>query len=161
MFKETNGEFTIKVPETTGQLVRKAIDYWHYGISDPKTGVATFYGKDVRDLQPNKSMTILYVLLGPTCRPHDIEYACIWHDAILTTPKHAHNNSDTIGDVGQGPDHDLTFSGIFDRGPQVDLLASVIVDREGLYEERCYNSVLPKYMYDNYLAPTEKITGNL
>jgi hypothetical protein len=152
MFKETNGEFTLKVPETAGQLVRKSIDYWLYGISDPKTGVATYYGKDVRDLQPNKSMTILYVLLGPTCRPHDIEYACIWHDAILTSPKHAHNNSE-IGDAGQGTDHDLTFNGIFDRGPQVDLLASIIVDREGLYEERNYNSILPKYMYDNYMAP--------
>jgi hypothetical protein len=156
MFKETNGEFNIKVSETAGQLVRKSIDYWHYAISDPKTGVATYYGKDVRDLQPNKSMTILYVLLGPTCRPQDIEYACIWHDAILTTPKHAHNNSDTIGDAGSGPDHDLTFQGIFDRGPQVDLLASIIVDREGLYEERSYNAVLPKYMYEEYIAPDKK-----
>ncbi|MDR1503527.1 MAG: hypothetical protein LBT43_13855 [Prevotella sp.] len=150
IFKETNGEFQIKVPETAGQLVRKAMDYWFYGMSDPKTGVATFYGKDVRDLQPNKSMTILYALLGPTCRPTDIEYACIWHDAILTVSKHDHNNSDNIGEAGQGTDVDLSFNGIFDRGPQVDLLASLIVDREGLYEERSYNALLPQYMYDNY-----------
>jgi hypothetical protein len=156
IFKETNGEFTIKVPETAGQLVRKAIDYWIYGMSDPKTGVATYYGKDVRDLQPNKSMTILYVLLGPTCRPHDIEYACIWHDAILTSPKHAHNNSGAIGEAGSGTEHDLTFNGIFDRGPQVDLLASIIVDREGLYEERNYNALLPKYMYDEYFTPNRE-----
>jgi hypothetical protein len=152
IFKETNGEFTIKVPETAGQLVRKAIDYWFYGLSDPKTGVAHFYGKDVRDLQPNKSMSILYVLLGPTCRPDDIEYACIWHDAILTQSKHSHNNSDTLGEAGSGVDHDLPFKGIFDRGPQVDLLASIMVDREGLYEERSYNALLPQYMYDEYLT---------
>jgi hypothetical protein len=152
IFKETNGEFTIKVPETAGQLVRKAIDYWIYGMSDPKTGVATFYGKDVRDLQPNKSMTILYVLLGPTCRPDDIEYACIYHDAIITQARHQHNNSGTMGEAGNGIEHDLIFNGIFDRGPQVDLLASVIVDREGLYEERSWNSLLPQYMYDEYLT---------
>jgi hypothetical protein len=153
MYKETNGEFTINLPEVAGQLVRKAIDYWHYALSDPKTAVATYYGKDVRDLQPNKSMTILYILLGPTCRPQDIEYACIWHDAIVTSPKHAHNNTSTIGEGGQGTDHSLTFSGTFDRGPQVDLLASIIVDREGLYEERNYNALLPKYVYDEYINP--------
>jgi hypothetical protein len=152
IYKETNGEFSIKVPETKGQLVRKAIDYWIYGLSDPKTGVATYYGKDIPDLQPNKSMTILYVLLGPTCRPDDIEYACIWHDAIITQLKHAHNNSDTIGEAGTGVDHDLPFSGIFDRGPQVDLLAAVMVDREGLYEERNQNALLPKYVYDEFLS---------
>jgi hypothetical protein len=154
IYKETNGEFTIKVPEVKGQLVRKAIDYWMYGISDPKTGVATFYGKDIPDLQPNKSMTILYVLLGPTCRPDDIEFACIWHDCSLTQFKHAHNNADTLGEAGNGTDHELPFSGIYDRGPQVDLLASVIVDREGLYEERSWNALLPKYVYDEYLNAT-------
>jgi hypothetical protein len=152
IFKETNGEFTIKTQEIAGQLVRKSIDYWLGGLSDPKTGVATFYGKDVRDLQPNKSMTIMYILLGPTCRPNDIEYACIWHDAVITTSKHTHNNSATLGEAGQGQDHDLNFAGIFDRGPQVDLLASIIVDREGLYEERSYNALLPQYIYDQYLS---------
>ena len=151
IFKENNGEFTIKVPETAGQLVRKAIDYWFYGMSDPKTGVAHFYGKDIRDLQPNKSMTILYVLLGPTCRPEDIEYAAIYHDAVITTPKHDHNNAGTLGEAGNGIDHDLTFNGIFDRGPEVDRLAAIIVDREGLYEERSQNALLPAYIYNNYM----------
>ena len=156
IFKENNGEFTIKVPETAGQLVRKAIDYWFYGMSDPKTGVAHFYGKDIRDLQPNKSMTILYVLLGPTCRPEDIEYAAIYHDAVITTPKHDHNNAGTLGEAGNGVDHDLTFNGIFDRGPEVDRLAAIIVDREGLYEERSQNALLPAYIYNNYMAAESK-----
>ena len=156
IFKENNGEFTIKVPETAGQLVRKAIDYWFYGMSDPKTGVAHFYGKDIRDLQPNKSMTILYVLLGPTCRPEDIEYAAIYHDAVITTPKHDHNNAGTLGEAGNGVDHDLTFNGIFDRGPEVDRLAAIIVDREGLYEERSQNALLPAYIYNNYMAADAK-----
>ena len=50
-YKENNGEFTIKVPETVGQLVRKAIDYWLQGCSDQKTGVAHFYGKNIRNRQ--------------------------------------------------------------------------------------------------------------
>ena len=152
IYKENNGDFTIKVPETAGQLVRKAIDYWHFGMSDPKTGVAHFYGKDIRDLQPNKSMTILYVLLGPTCRPEDIEYAAIYHDCVRTTPKHDHVNAGALGEAGQGVEHDLTFSGIFDRGPEVDRLAAVIVDREGLYEERSQNALLPAYIYKNWLG---------
>ena len=151
IFKENNGEFNITVPETAGQLVRKAIDYWFYGMSDPKTGVAHFYGKDMRDLQPNKSMTILYVLLGPTCRPEDIEYAAIWHDAVITTPKHDHVNAGTLGEAGSGVDHELTFNGIFDRGPEVDRLAAIIVDREGLYEERSQNALLPAYIYNQYM----------
>ena len=151
IYKENNGEFTIKVPETAGQLVRKALDYWFYGMSDPKTGVAHFYGKDIRDIQANKSMDILYVLLGPTCRPEDIEYAAIYHQCVCTTPKHDHNNAGSLGEAGQGVDHDLTFSGIFDRGPEVDRLAAVIVDREGLYEERSQNALLPAYIYHTYL----------
>lgn len=151
IYKENNGEFTIKVPESAGQLVRKALDYWFYGMSDPKTGVAHFYGKDIRDLQANKSMDILYVLLGPTCRPEDIEYAAIYHQCVCTTPKHDHNNAGTLGEAGQGVEHDLTFSGIFDRGPEVDRLAAVIVDREGLYEERSQNALLPAYIYQTYL----------
>lgn len=152
IYKENNGDFTIKVPETAGQLVRKSIDYWHFGMSDPKTGVAHFYGKDIRDLQPNKSMSILYVLLGPTCRPEDIEYAAIYHDCVCTTPKHDHVNAGALGEAGQGVEHDLTFSGIFDRGPEVDRLAAVIVDREGLYEERSQNALLPAYIYKNWLG---------
>ena len=154
IYKENNGEFSIKVPETAGQLVRKSIDYWHYGMSDPKTGVTHFYGKDFRDLQPNKSMDILYVLLGPTCRPEDIEYAAVYHQCVCTTPKHDHNNAGTLGEAGQGTDHDLTFSGIFDRGPEVDRLAAVVVDREGLYEERAQNALLPAYVYEQYLNTT-------
>lgn len=159
IYKENNGEFTIKVPETAGQLVRKSLDYWFYGMSDPKTGVAHFYGKNIRDLQPNKSMTILYVLLGPTCRPEDIEYAAIYHDCIPTTPKHAHNNAGALGEAGSGVEHDITFQGIFDRGPEVDRLAAVITDLEGLYEERSQNALLPAYVYNAYLGGDATQTG--
>ena len=160
IYKENNGEFTIKVPETAGQLVRKTLDYWFYGMSDPKTGVAHFYGKDIRDLQPNKSITLLYILLGPTCRPEDIEYAAIYHDAVPSTPKHDHNNAGTLGEAGTGTDHDINFMGTFDRGPEVDRLAAIIVDREGLYEERSQNAVLPAYIYKNYMSDTDYISSN-
>ena len=159
IYKENNGEFTIKVPETAGQLVRKTLDYWFYGMSDPKTGVAHFYGKDIRDLQPNKSITLLYILLGPTCRPEDIEYAAIYHDAVPSTPKHDHNNAGTLGEAGTGTDHDINFMGTFDRGPEVDRLAAIIVDREGLYEERSQNAVLPAYIYQNYMSDGDYISS--
>lgn len=151
-YKETNGEFTIKVPEYAGQLVRKSMDYWFNGMSDYKTGVAHFYGKNIRDLQPNKSMSIMYILLGPTCRPDDIEFACVYHDAIITTPKLSHNNSGSIGETGNGVEHDISFNGIYDKNPEIDKLAAIIVDREGLYEERSTNALLPKYIYDNYIG---------
>ena len=144
-YKENNGEFTIKVPETVGQLVRKAIDYWLQGCSDQKTGVAHFYGKNIRDLQPNKSISILYILLGPECRAETIEYACMYHDAIITAPKHAHNNSSALGETGKGVEHEL---------------AGIIVDREGLYEERADNAVLPSYIYKNYLANADTEFSN-
>ena len=159
-YKENNGEFTIKVPETVGQLVRKSIDYWLQGCSDPKTGVAHFYGKNFRDLQPNKSMTILYILLGPECRAETIEYACMYHDAIVTAPKHAQNNSSALGETGQGVEHDLSFNGIFDRSAEINKLAAIIVDREGLYEERADNAVLPSYIYTEYLAKADTEFAN-
>ena len=159
-YKENNGEFTIKVPETVGQLVRKSIDYWLQGCSDPKTGVAHFYGKNFRDLQPNKSMTILYILLGPECRAETIEYACMYHDAIITAPKHAQNNSSALGETGQGVEHDLSFNGIFDRSAEINKLAAIIVDREGLYEERADNAVLPSYIYTEYLAKADTEFAN-
>lgn len=159
-YKENNGEFTVKVPETVGQLVRKSIDYWLQGCSDQKTGVAHFYGKNIRDLQPNKSISVLYILLGPECRAETIEYACMYHDAIITAPKHAHNNSSALGETGQGVEHDLSFNGTFDRSAEINKLAAIIVDREGLYEERADNAVLPSYIYKNYLANADTEFSN-
>lgn len=152
IYRETNGEFSIKVPETAGQLVRKALDYWFFGMSDPKTGVTHFYGKDMRALQPNMAMSVLYVLLGPTCRPEDIEFACIYHDFIPTTPLQDHNNAQALGEAGSGVQLDITFAGTYDRGSEVDRLAAMVVDREGLYEERHQNALLPAYIYKEYLG---------
>jgi hypothetical protein len=149
IFKENNGEFTLKVPETAGQLVRKALDYWMYGISDPKTGVCHFYGKNLRAVQPNKAASFIYILLGPTCRADDIEYACMWHEATPTAPKVGHNNS-SLGEAGSGVEHDVSFSGIFDKGPEIDALAYRIVKAYGLYGERFTDAALPDYIYKQY-----------
>jgi hypothetical protein len=151
IFKENNGEFTLKVPETAGQLVRKILDYWLYGISDPKTGVCHFYGKDLRAVMPNKAASFIYILLGPTCQAADIEYACMWHEAVPTSPKHGHNNS-TIGEAGSGVEHDVTFTGIWDRGPEIDILAQKIVTAYNLYGERFTDAALPSYIYDKYFS---------
>lgn len=151
IYKENNGDFSLKVPETAGQLVRKLLDYWFYGISDPKTAVCHFYGKPLRAVQPNKAASFLYILLGPTARPDDIEFACMWHEAIPTAPKVAHNNS-ALGEAGSGVEHDVGFTGIYDKGPEIDAFAKRVVTAYGLYGERFTEAVLPSYIYKKYFA---------
>jgi hypothetical protein len=151
IYKENNGDFGLKVPESAGQLVRKILDYWFYGVSDPKTGVCHFYGKNLRAVMPNKSMSIIYVLMGPTARPEDIEFSCIWHEAFPNAPKINHNNS-TLGEVGSGVEHDVAFSGLYDHGPVIDALARKIVLAYNLYGERFINAVLPEYIYTQYFG---------
>jgi hypothetical protein len=151
IYKENNGDYGLRVPETAGQLVRKILDYWFYGISDPKTGVCHFYGKNLRAVQPNKSMSIIYILMGPTCRPEDIEFSCMWHEGVPGAPKIGHNNS-TIGEVGSGVEHDVAFSGLYDHNPVIDALARKIVLAYNLFSERFSNAVVPEYIYTQYFG---------
>ena len=148
IYHESGNSVTLKVRECAGSPVRKFLDYWISGVSDRKTGVCHMYGAKLRAVLPNMAGSILYVLLGPTCRPEDIEFACMWHEIMPYSEKASHMNSGNIGDAGSGVDMDIEFSGQYDRGPEIDLFARKVVEGYNLYGQSYLNQLLPSYMYD-------------
>jgi len=149
IYHESGNSVTLKVRECAGSPVRKFLDYWISGVSDRKTGVCHMYGAKLRAVLPNMAGSILYVLLGPTCRPEDIEFACMWHEIMPYSEKASHMNSGNIGDAGSGVDMDVEFSGQYDRGPEIDLFARKVVEGYNLYGQSYLNQLLPSYMYDS------------
>ena len=148
IYHESGNSVTLKVRECAGSPVRKFLDYWLSGISDRKTGVCHMYGAKMRATLPNMAGSILYILLGPTCRPEDIEFACMWHEVLPYQEKASHLNSGNIGDAGSGVDLDIEFSGRYDRGPEIDIFARKVVEGYNLYGQSYLNQLLPSYMYD-------------
>ncbi|MGL4949656.1 MAG: hypothetical protein ACRC5M_04680 [Anaeroplasmataceae bacterium] len=148
MYRESGNSVTLKVRECAGSPVRKFLDYWISAVSDRKTGVCHLYGAKMRAVLPNMAGSIIYVLLGPTCRPEDIEFSCMWHEIMPYSEKSSHMNSGGIGDAGSGVDMDIEFSGQYDRGPEIDLFARKIVEGYNLYGQSYLNQLLPSYMYD-------------
>lgn len=154
IYHESGNSVTLKVRECAGSPVRKFIDYWLSGVSDRKTGVCHMYGAKLRAVLPNMAGSILYVLLGPTCRPEDIEFACMWHEIMPYAEKASHMNSGNIGDAGSGVDMDIEFSGQYDRGPEIDIFARKVVEGYNLYGQSYLNQLLPSYMYDSAMYNT-------
>lgn len=152
LYEQSGNTLSLKMPEYATSPLRKFLSYWLSGVSDKKIGITHFYGKKLRAVQFNKSCTFLYVLLGPTARPEDIEYACILHDCMPYTDKMAHLSSD-IGEVGGEEIWDIEFAGTFDDGPEVNALARIVVEGYALYGESFMNSVLPAYMYNEIIKP--------
>lgn len=163
IYKESGNEVTLKVRECAGSPVRKFLDYWISGISDRKTGVCHMYGRKMRGILANQAGSILYVLLGPTCRPDDIEFACMWHEVIPYQEKVSHVNSGAIGEAGSGVEMDVTFAGQYDRGPEIDIYARKVVEGYNLYGQTYLNQLLPSYMYDpeTYAATDWKKTNSI
>ncbi len=155
IYKESGGRLTLQVYETQGSLVRKFIDYWISGISDRKTGVCHMYGAKMRAILPNMAGSFLYVLLGPGCRPEDMEFSCMLHECFPSAEKVAHNNSGSIGDAGSGVSLDIEFAGIYDRGPEIDVLARKVVEGYNLYGQTFLNQLLPSYLYQSDIYNTE------
>jgi hypothetical protein len=156
IYHESGNSVTLKVRECAGSPVRKFLDYWISGVSDRKTGVCHMYGAKMRAVLPNMAGSILYVLLGPTCRPEDIEFACMWHEIMPYGEKASHMNSGNIGDAGSGVDMDVEFSGQYDRGPEIDLFARKVVEGYNLYGQSYLNQLLPSYMYDPAIFSASK-----
>lgn len=148
IYHESGNAVTLKVRECAGSPVRKFLDYWLSGVSDRKTGVCHMYGAKMRAILPNMAGSILYVLLGPTCRPEDIEFACMWHEIMPYAEKASHLNSGNIGDAGSGQEFDIEFKGRYDRGPEIDIFARKVVEGYNLYGQSYLNQLLPSYMYD-------------
>jgi hypothetical protein len=151
IYKENGNSMTLAVDECSGMPVRKLLDYWITGISDRKTGVMHMYGKKMRGITANVSGSFIYVLLGPTCRPDDIEFACMLHECWPAAEQTSHANSGTMGDAGSGTSLSIEFKGMYDRGPEIDMLARKIVEGYKLYGQSYFNQLLPSYIYDDAL----------
>lgn len=155
MYKENNGRFTIKVPEVKGSPVRKLMKYYISGISDPVTGVAHFHGNtDLRFSKVNYGGDFLYILLGPTMRPDDIEFSCLWVNAFPTKDFIQHLNSGAIGEPGAGDlTQDIEFAGSYVQNSAVNKIAQIVTTAIGLFKESGEEIVLPSYIYEQYLDP--------
>lgn len=154
-----NKDVTLNTITCTGDGLGKLMRYWMYGITDPVTGIHHMYGKDLRFIRPNYSGTLLYVFLGPTCRPGDIEYACLWNEVWPSSPDGVSKfNSGEIGSDTAVDAQSVTLSGIFQDGPEVNILAKYIVAGTGLAGQSYFDQMLPAYMYDKYIGPLNEPT---
>lgn len=154
-----NKDVTLNTITCTGDGLGKLMRYWMYGITDPVTGIHHMYGKDLRFIRPNYSGTLLYVFLGPTCRPGDIEYACLWNEVWPSSPDGVSKfNSGEIGSDTAVDAQSVTLSGIFQDGPEVNILAKYIVAGTGLAGQSYFEQMLPAYMYDKYIGPLNEPT---
>lgn len=151
-YKQNNKNVQLATITCTGDGFGKLMRYWLYGITDPVTGVHHMYGKNLRFCRPNYSGTLLYVFMGPTCRPGDIEYACIWHECWPTSGDGTEKwNSTDIGSDTPISEVTAEFTGIFQDGPEVNILAKYIVAGTGLAGQSYFDQMLPAYMYDKYV----------
>ena len=149
-----NKDVTLNTITCTGDGLGKLMRYWMYGITDPVTNIHHMYGKDLLFIRPNYSGTLLYVFLGPTCRPGDIEYACLWNEVWPSSPDGVSKfNSGEIGSDTAVDAQSVTLSGIFQDGPEVNILAKYIVAGTGLAGQSYFEQMLPAYMYDKYIGP--------
>lgn len=149
-----NKDVTLNTITCTGDGLGKLMRYWMYGITDPVTNIHHMYGKDLRFIRPNYSGTLLYVFLGPTCRPGDIEYACLWNEVWPSSPDGISKfNSGDIGNDSAVDAQSVTLSGIFQDGPEVNILAKYIVAGTGLAGQSYFDQMLPAYMYEKYIGP--------
>lgn len=150
--KENNKNVTLTTITCTGDGLGKLMRYWMYGITDPQTNVHHMYGKDMRFIRPNYSGTLMYIFMGPTCRPGDIEYACIWHEVWPQSGDGKGKwESNEIGSDTAVGEQQVELTGIFQDGPEVNILAKYIVAGTGLAGQSYFDQMLPAYMYTDYI----------
>lgn len=155
--KENNKNVQLTTITCTGDGLGKLMRYWQYGITDPVTNVHHMYGKNLRFIRPNYCGTLMYIFMGPTCRPGDIEYSCIWHEVWPSSGDGKEKwNSQEIGSDQAVGEQTVELSGIFQDGPECNILAKYIVAGTGLAGQSYFDQMLPAYMYDQYIG---KLTG--
>ncbi len=150
--KNSNNDFTIQSIVTKGGGVIKLLQYWIYGISDPMTGFATMNGKNIPFHRENYGATFIYILLGPTARPNDIEYAAIFHNAFPTNIPESLFDAGALGDVAITPTYDIQMNGIYQGGAEVDILAQNIVALWMGHSTSQQDEPLAAYMYNGYMT---------
>ena len=152
-YKESASSINIGTMERTGMPVRKVIDYWLRGLSDPKTGIKTFHGRKLAPVKANGAGTVMYVVTGASARPEDIEYACIFHEVIPFQEKTEPLSSSTIGEAGGEQILEVEFAcTTFDRGPIVDRMAKILVENIALYKDSFENQIAATYLYDQFYS---------
>jgi len=153
-YKETNGKFSLKIPEVKGSPVRKIMKYYMSGISDPVTGTAHFHGNtNLRFSKINYSGDLIYILLGPTMRPDDIEFSCMYLYAFPNKDLIGHLNAGGIGEAGQADlAHEIEFSGTYVQNDTVNRIAQMVTEAFGLYKDTNEDVILPSYLYDKYVT---------
>lgn len=150
--KENNKNVTFKVPVFKGELVRKFIDWWMGGITDAKTNIGHMYGLKIPRQRSSYGASFLICILGPTAKPDDIEYSCIFHECFPMTQANSHLGSMTLGEANAVADVDIEFTGVFDESPEVNMLAKLFTAALALYSISAWDSLLPGYVYDNYFS---------
>lgn len=150
--KQNNQTVSLSTITCTGDGLGKLMRYWMYGITDPVTGIHHMYGRNLRFIRPNYCGTLMYIFMGPTCRPGDIEYACIWHEVWPTSGDGtAQWESQEMGSDAAISEKQVDFTGIFQDGPEVNILAKYIVAGTGLAGQSYFDQMLPAYMYERFM----------
>lgn len=151
-YKQSGKDLSLTTIEYAGGVVRKLINYWIYGISDRDTTIAHMYGKNLPFVRSSYSASFLYVMLGPTARPTDIEFNCAFHECWPTKEVGGYLSSNTLGDAGSVSDVEVNFTGMYQNCNELDILGQLITASYGLYSESALGQTLPAYIYATYFG---------
>ena len=152
-YKEGNGKVTIKFPEFKGSLGRKWIDYWLFGMSDPRTGHTHMYGKThLAAVQANLGMVYMTIVTGPSRRPDDIEFVGLWTGLTPNTELIDQVSNSDVGEEGSAIEYSVPFAGIgFDRySPELHKLGKMIVHGVNFGGQSFLDGSLPFELYSQY-----------
>lgn len=137
--KEDFNNFTIKVHELQGSMIREIMDYWLTGIRDPKSGYAHYHGQ-ARTMEyhmRNHTAELIYIQTDPTGLAKGLEYAAYVTNIIPTKVPKAHLN------LNHG-DHsisqfDLEFTGIKYESRRINQVArNILAAAENIFNLNHY-----------------------
>lgn len=126
--KDETDTVTLKLYELTGSPVRRFIDTWMTGISDPLTGLAHYHGYISETCEfkaSNHTMEMIYVCTDATGREDCIEYACMFANMMPTEIKKDHFNFEP----GTHPvvQIDVPFTANRYESPQINEIAKALL----------------------------------
>lgn len=142
--KDDFDTFTIKCYEIQGSTIREGLQYWAYGIRDPKYGYARYHGLvDTIDggyCAKNHTAELIYIVTDPSGSSTGVEYACLITNIMPTKIPMSHMNY-THGDhpVVQ---LDLEFTGVKYESVWINNQAKTIIKNKMAVES--YLSYIPK-----------------
>lgn len=126
-----NNEFAITHQEFSGSPMRNAYQYWITGISDPRTGIAT-YPKlhNMEYAAKNHTGELMYIMTRPDANNvthRNIEFAAYYTNVLpLTIPLDHFNFTQGSHD---GVEFEIQFKGTMNISPNVDAYAVELLKR--------------------------------